>query len=253
MLPSLPCFLLKACVCSESRPFLSISKTKGNGKENAVTHSKPTYIIYCKQISEQRTPKRKNGSWMERECVNVGTKCVCCTGVVFMCVYSPANPSLTPPLNFLLAQLISYPPLFLFFPPHTLLLSFILSHAFSPHPATGSEGSAEEESLLAVGHQWLTLSNLGQPQRTQQDISKGAQVQQCHSKLLAYSATLKIIIYFTDSVGIVGCTVADCEKYTFRCWKMYLCSFCIILPLCLHASSKASLRFTDLKTKRPIA
>lgn len=102
--------------------------------------------------------------------------------------------------------------------PLTHSLSF--SHTPSPHPATSSEGSAEEESSLAVGHQWLTLSDLVQTQWTQPGISKGAQVQQCHSKSLAYSTTLKKIIYFTDSVGIEGCTVADCEKYMFF-WKKH--------------------------------
>ncbi len=122
--------------------------------------------------------------WMESECVNVGTKCVCCTGVEFMCVYSPANPSLPPstPTSYWHNSFPTHLSLS-FFPSHTPCLSLILSHALSPHPATGSEGSAEEESSLAVGHQWLTLSDLGQPRRTQQDISKGALVQQCHSKI----------------------------------------------------------------------
>lgn len=61
------------------------------------------------------------------------------------------------------------------------------------------------------------MTHFVRPWPTSEDTAghfKGAEVQQCRSKLLEYSPTLKIIIHFTDSVGTVWFAVAHCEKYT---------------------------------------
>lgn len=186
---------------------------------------------------------------MDTECVNVGTK-VSAAVVGYSCVYWTANPLLIPtPTSYWHSSFPTDLSLSLFSPS---LPSHIpsLSYSLSPHPAGGSEGSAEEESSWVVGHQWLTLSNLSQSQWTLQDLSKGARIQQCHSQALACSTTLKIIIYFTE---IVRSTVADCEwstlLLTFPCWKNTSPLFSL---KCFCAVSKSSLKSTNLPQKKKV-
>lgn len=107
------------------------------------------------------------------------------------------------------------------FPTH-LSLSFFPSHTHSHSlsrslttPSPWFRGFSWGRTLASC---WASVTHSVRPWPASVDTAghlKGALVQQCHSKLLAYSTTLKRIIYFTDSVGIVGCTVAEYEKYTF--------------------------------------
>lgn len=105
--------------------------------------------------------------------------------------------------------LISYPTLPLFFPPLTQSLSLTTpSHWF--------RGFSCERKHTSC---WASVTHFVQSWPASVDTAghfkRGHRSNTAILKSLAYSTTLKIIIYFTDSVGIVGCTVADCENYTF--------------------------------------
>lgn len=141
---------------------------------------------------------------MWKDWVNVGTKCACgCRN----CVY----------INKLIHHNTSKPTSYWhhLFLTH-LLLSFFFTHSLSfslTTPWMKFRGFSWGRQLLSC---WASVTHFVQPQPASVDTGrsfKGAEVQWRHSKSLAYNTTLKIIIYFTDSAGIVGCTVADSEKY----------------------------------------
>lgn len=76
------------------------------------------------------------------------------------------------------------------FPTH-ISLSFSLSHACSPHPATGSEGLSWRKLTSC----WASVTHFVRPWPTSADTTGhfNEAIQKCHSKSLAKWTTVKVI------------------------------------------------------------
>lgn len=152
---------------------------------------------------------------------------VCAVKACCSCVYSPANPSQPTTLTSYWHN--SFPThLSLSFFPLTPCVSLILSLTLAfATPSPWFRGFSWGRTLSNC---WASVTHFVRPRPASVDAAghfKGGTTG--HSKTLANNTTLTIIICFTDSVGIVGRSVADCEECIrmFRCWEMDPCSICI--------------------------